>query len=70
MNSDVRVIYHFPYTAVKPEMAVTFPQKGSDSGIAYINKNKIPPDGSKTFKSIFLQIKNREMEYLGCYNSY
>ncbi len=50
MNSDARVMFHYPYTAVTPAMAVTIPGKGSDYGIALIDENKLPLDGSKTYK--------------------
>ena len=50
MNSDARVMFHYPYTAVTPAMAVTIPGKGSDYAIAYIDENKLPLDGSKTYK--------------------
>jgi hypothetical protein len=50
MNSDARVMFHYPYTAVTPAMAVTIPGKGSDYAIAYIDENKLPFDGSKAYK--------------------
>lgn len=50
MNSDARVMFHYPYTAVTPAMAVTIPGKGSDYGIAYVDSKKQPFDGSKTYK--------------------
>jgi hypothetical protein len=50
MNSDARVMFHYPYTAVTPSMAVTFPGKGSDYGIAFVDAKKIPMDGTKTYK--------------------
>ncbi|WP_167617743.1 DUF1254 domain-containing protein [Maribellus sediminis] len=50
MNSDARVMFHYPYTAVTPAMAVTIPGVGSDYGIAYVDENKLPMDGSKTYK--------------------
>lgn len=50
MNSDARVMFHYPYTAVTPAMATTIPGKGSDYGIAYVDENKMPLDGSKTYK--------------------
>jgi hypothetical protein len=50
MNSDARVMFHYPYTAVTPAMAVTIPGKGSDYGIAYVDDKKLPFDGSKTYK--------------------
>jgi hypothetical protein len=50
MNSDARVMFHYPYTIVTPAMAVTIPGKGSDYGIAYLDANKQPFDGSKTYR--------------------
>lgn len=50
MNSDARVMFHYPYTAVTPAMAVTIPGKGSDYAIAYVDAEKQPFDGSKTYK--------------------
>jgi hypothetical protein len=50
MNSDARVMFHYPYTIVTPAMAVTIPGKGSDYGIAYVDAQKQPFDGSKTYK--------------------
>ena len=50
MNSDARVMFHYPYTAVTPAMAVSIPGKGSDYAIAFTGSNKQPLDGSKTYK--------------------
>ena len=50
MNSDARVMFHYPYTAVTPAMAVSIPGKGSDYAIAFLDANKQPFDGSKTYK--------------------
>ncbi len=50
MNSDARVMFHYPYTAVTPAMAVTIPGKGSDYAIAYVDAGKMPFDGSKTYR--------------------
>jgi len=50
MNSDARVMFHYPYTAVTPAMAVTKAGAGSDYGIAYVDSKKMPFDGSKTYK--------------------
>ena len=38
------------YTVVTPAMAVTYPGQGSDYGIAYVDADKMPFDGSKTYK--------------------
>ena len=50
MNSDARVMFHYPYTAVTPAMAVSKAGIGSDYGIAYVDSNKQPLDGSKTYR--------------------
>ncbi len=50
MNSDARVMFHYPYTAVTPAMAVSVAGKGSDYGIAFVDQGKVPFDGSKTYK--------------------
>ncbi len=49
-NLDARVMFHYPYTAVTPAMAVTRPGLGSDYGIAYLDSTKQILDGSKTYK--------------------
>jgi hypothetical protein len=50
MNSDARTTFYYPYTAVTPAMAVTIPGVGSDYGIAYVDAEKKPFDGAKTYK--------------------
>jgi hypothetical protein len=50
MNSDARVLFYYPYTAVTPAMALTKAGAGSDYGIAYLDSKKLPFDGSKTYK--------------------
>ncbi len=50
MNSDARVMFFYPYTAVTPAMAVTIPGKGSDAGMAYLDENKLPFDGAELYK--------------------
>jgi hypothetical protein len=50
MNSDARVMFHYPYTGVTPAMAVSIPGAGSDYGMAFLDANKKPFDGSKTYK--------------------
>jgi hypothetical protein len=50
MNSDARVMFHYPYTAVTPAMAVSVPGAGSDYGIAYVDSEKKVFDGSKTYR--------------------
>ncbi|MEP4484797.1 MAG: DUF1254 domain-containing protein [Halioglobus sp.] len=50
MNTDARVSFHYPYTGVTPAMATPREGKGSDYGIAYLDGDKKPFDGSKTYK--------------------
>jgi hypothetical protein len=50
MNSDARVMFYYPYTAVTPAMAVSKAGAGSDYGIAYVDAEKQPFDGSKTYR--------------------
>jgi len=50
MNTDARLHFHYPYTGVSPAMAVTIPGKGSDYGLAYVDADKNPFDGSKNYK--------------------
>ena len=50
MNTDARAFYYFGYTIITPAMALSIPGKGSDYGIAYVDANKKPMDGSKTYK--------------------
>jgi len=50
LNSDARVMFHYPYTAVTPSMAVSIAGVGSDYGLAFVDSQKQPLDGSKTYK--------------------
>lgn len=50
MNSDARVMFYYPYTAVTPAMATPRVGAGSDYGIAYLDSKKKPFDGSKTYR--------------------
>jgi len=50
LNSDARVMFHYPYTAVTPAMAVSKAGIGSDYGIAFVDSKKLPFDGSKTYR--------------------
>ena len=50
MNSDARVMFYYPYTAVTPAMALTRAGAGSDYAITYLDSKKQPFDGSKTYK--------------------
>jgi hypothetical protein len=50
MNTDARVMFHYPYTAVTPAMAAPREGTGSDYGIAYVDSKKQPFDGAKTYK--------------------
>lgn len=49
-NLDARVMFHYPYTAVTPAMAVSVPGRGSDYGIAFLDADKEPFDGAKTYR--------------------
>jgi hypothetical protein len=49
-NLDARVMFHYPYTAVTPAMAVTRPGLGSDYAMAYLDSKKQILDGSKTYR--------------------
>ena len=50
MNSDARTYFHYPYTVITPMMAVPRLGKGSDYGVMYLDTNRQPFDGSKTYK--------------------
>ncbi|ADE54719.1 DUF1254 domain-containing protein [Coraliomargarita akajimensis] len=50
MSTDARVSFHYPYTAVTPAMAAPRLGTGSDYGIAFLDGDKQPFDGSKTYK--------------------
>jgi len=50
MNTNARVSFHYPYTAVTPVMAAPRLGKGSDYGIAFLDGDKQPFDGSKSYK--------------------
>jgi len=50
MNTDARVMFHYPYTAVTPAMAAPRLGKGSDYAITYVDSSDQPFDGSKTYK--------------------
>ncbi len=50
MNTDARVMFHYPYTAVTPAMAAPREGTGSDYGIAYVDSEKRPFEGSGTYK--------------------
>ncbi|MDV7142132.1 DUF1214 domain-containing protein [Tropicimonas sp. TH_r6] len=50
MNTDARVTFHSPYTAVTPAMAKPSPGVGSDYRIAFLDAASKPFDGSKTYK--------------------
>jgi hypothetical protein len=49
MNTDARVMFHYPYTAVTPAMAAPREGKGSDYAITYVDTQKQPFDGAKTY---------------------
>ena len=50
MNLDARVLFYYNATGVTPAMAMTRAGAGSDYGIAYLDANKKPFDGAKTYK--------------------
>lgn len=50
MNTDARVMFHYPYTAVTPSMAVYNEGKGSDYAMAFLDADKNAMDGSKMYK--------------------
>lgn len=47
---DGRVYMHFYATGITPAMALKLVGKGSQYGIAYVDKDRKPLDGSKTYK--------------------
>jgi hypothetical protein len=50
MNTDARVTFHYPYTAVTPAMAKPRLAKGSDYAIAFLDINRKPFDGGATYR--------------------
>lgn len=50
MDLDARVLYYFNAGGVTPAMATSHVGQGSDYGIAFLDANKRPFDGSKTYK--------------------
>ncbi len=50
MNSDARVMFHYPYTGVTPAMATPKEGTGSDYSIAFLDAEKNSFDGGKTYK--------------------
>lgn len=50
MNTDARVMFHYPYTAVTPAMAAPRLGTGSDYAITYVDSSGQPFDGAKTYK--------------------
>lgn len=50
INSDARVSFFYPYTAVTPSMAVSVPGAGSDYAMAFVDADKKPLDGAQTYK--------------------
>jgi hypothetical protein len=50
MNLDARTLFYYNATGVTPAMAMTRAGAGSDYGIAYLDANKKPFNGSKTYK--------------------
>ncbi|MHC4843477.1 MAG: DUF1254 domain-containing protein [Planctomycetota bacterium] len=47
---DARTMFHYPYTAVTPAMAIKIVGVGSQYGIATLDVNKEYLDGAKTYK--------------------
>lgn len=50
MNTDARVSFHYPYTGVTPAMATPREGTGSDYACGYLDQDKQPFDGSKSYK--------------------
>ncbi|MEP2927323.1 MAG: DUF1254 domain-containing protein [Bauldia litoralis] len=50
MGLDARVLFYFNATGVTPAMAATTAGQGSDYALAYVDADKKPFDGSKTYK--------------------
>jgi hypothetical protein len=50
MNTDARAFFHYMATGVTPAMAMTYPGKGSDYGITFLDADKNPMDGSKNYR--------------------
>lgn len=50
INTDARVMFHYPYTAVTPAMAAPREGTGSDYAIAYVDSKKEVFNGAKTYK--------------------
>ena len=50
MNTDARVMFHYPYTAVTPAMAAPREGTGSDYAITYVDTSGQPFDGAKSYK--------------------
>ena len=57
LNTDARVMFHYPYTIVTPAMAVSISGKGSDYAVAFVDSKKQPFDGKKIYK-LHVVIKN------------
>ena len=50
MNSDARVAFHYPYTAVTPAMSKPRVGSGSDYGPVFVDADGQPFEGAKTYK--------------------
>ncbi|WP_323054795.1 DUF1254 domain-containing protein [Roseibium salinum] len=50
MGLDARVLYYFNAGGVTPAMAATHPGQGSDYGLAVLDANQQPFDGSNTYR--------------------
>ncbi|MCH8086109.1 MAG: DUF1254 domain-containing protein [Thaumarchaeota archaeon] len=49
-NLDARTMFYYAYTAISPAMAVTKAGGGSDYGFSYLDSEKRPMDGSRTYR--------------------
>jgi hypothetical protein len=50
MNTDARVMFHYPYTVVTPAMSTPKEGTGSDYTMSYVDSKKQPFDGGKIYK--------------------
>ena len=50
MSDDARVTFYYPYTAVTPAMATPREGTGSDYAMAYVDAEKLPFDGARTYR--------------------
>ena len=50
MNSDARTSFHYVYTCISPAMAAIKEGLGSDYAMVFLDVDKQPFDGAKTYK--------------------